>query len=381
MLSRLKMRSITRCSRVFFNWIEVKEPFEAEARPLGGGGRPEGRVEGEGHHGYAIVPTTNRAAAAINRLHAAGLRVFRSRGRLADHGLPPGTILVPRTEATVGLDETIAALAAELGIEARGLEAPLAAGSYYDQAAPRLGIYQSWKPAIDEGWTRFIVEEYAFPYATLHDADVRGGDLATRFDTIILPHQGRDDLLNGNAEKNEFKEPYPPEYVGGLGEVGLAALREFVEVGGTLVALDAACEAVIKGFWLPVRNVLEGIERKEFYCPGSLLRIIVDPAHPLGWGLRRDETAVFIDSPAFELAGDGTNVARYPLSDPNLSGWILGAQHLAGKGALVEVPLGAGRVILVGFRAQFRAQARGTYKVLFNAIFRGALREVEGDDF
>ena len=147
--------------------------------------------------------------------------------------------------------------------------------------------------------------------------------------------------------------------------------------GGTLVALDAACEAVIKGFWLPVRNELEGLERKDFYCPGSLLRIIVDPAHPLGWGLRREETAVFINSPAFHLApSDGTTVARYPLSDPNLSGWLLGHQHLAGHGALVEVPLGQGRVILVGFRCQFRAQARGTYRILFNAIYRGALREV-----
>jgi len=123
--------------------------------------------------------------------------------------------------------------------------------------------------------------------------------------------------------------------------------------------------------------VLAGIDRKEFYCPGSLLRILVDPAHPLGWGLRRDETAVFINSPAFELVGEGTTVARYPLTDPNLSGWILGAEHLAGKSALVEVPFGTGRIALVGFRAQFRAQARGTYKVLFNAIFRGGLREVQ----
>ena len=151
-------------------------------------------------------------------------------------------------------------------------------------------------------------------------------------------------------------------------------MRRFVEEGGTLVALDAACEAIIKGLWLPVRNTLEGIDRKEFYCPGSLLRIIVDPAQPLGWGLRREETAVFINSPAFEVTGGGgTIVARYPPSDPNLSGWILGAKQLAGKGALVEVPLGAGRVVLIGFRAQFRAQARGTYKVLFNAIFRGGL--------
>jgi hypothetical protein len=360
-------------------WAEVKAPFEAETRRLAGDGLVAGTVEGAGKYGYALAPTTNRSSAAINRLLAAGLRVFRSRGRLAELDLPPGAILVPRLEETEVLDTTVAALAADLGLEARGLESPLAEGSYFDQVAPRLGVYQSWKPAIDEGWTRFILEEYGFPYTTLHDADIRNGYLVARYDTIVLPHQGREDIVEGNKEKNEYKEPYPPEYVGGLGELGLAALHAFVEEGGTLVALDAACEAVVKGFWLPVRNVLEGLDRKEFYCPGSLLRIIVDPAHPLGWGLRREETAVFINSPAFDLSGDGTTVARYPLSDPNLSGWILGAKHLAGRGALLDIPLGAGRVILIGFRAQFRAQARGTYRVLFNAIFRGGLREVASE--
>lgn len=359
-------------------WIEVKAPFEAETAPLDGGGRAAGAVEGAGRHGYAIAPATNRAAQAINRLLAAGHRVFRAREPLAYLGLPPGAILVPRTDDAEGtLDRALATVAADLGLEVRGLESPLDAGTYYDQEAPRLGLYQSWKPAIDEGWTRFILEEYDFPYTTLHDGDIRNGDLAARFDTIVLPSQGREDLLEGNKEKDEWKDPYPPEYVGGLGELGLAALRAFVEAGGTLVALDAACEAVIKGFWLPVRNALEGLDRKDFYCPGSLLRIIVDPAHPLGWGLRREETAVFINSPTFHLAPrDGTAVARFPLSDPNLSGWLLGHQHLAGQAALAEIPLGQGRVILVGFRCQFRAQARGTYKVLFNAIFRGALRAV-----
>jgi hypothetical protein len=351
--------------------VQVKEPFEAETRPLRGGGRPAGTVEGEGQYGYAISPAANRSALALNRLLAAGYHVYRSRERLAALGLPPGAILVPRAD---GIDETVRAVAAESGVEVRGLEEPLETASYFEQIAPRLGVYRSWKPTIDEGWTRFILEEYAFPYTALHDADVKAGGLAARFDTIVLPQQSREDFLEGNQEKNEYKEPYPPEYVGGLGELGLAALREFVEEGGTLVALDSTCEAIVKGFWLPVRNVLEGLDQKEFYCPGSLLRIVIDPRHPLGYGLRREETALFINSPAFDLAsGDGAVVARYPLSDPNLSGWILGAQHLAGKAALLELPLGDGRVVLVGFRPQFRAQARGTYKVLFNAIYRGGL--------
>ncbi len=359
--------------------VEVQTAFAVETRPLASEAGPTGAVEGAGRHGYAIAPTTNRATVALNRLLGAGVRVFRSRGALGETGLPSGTILMPRPEGAgeaEALDGRVAALAAELGVEVRGLETSLEGGSYFEQAAPRLGVYQSWRPAIDEGWTRFVLEEYGFPYTTLHDADIRNGGLATRYDTIVLPHQGREDLLEGNKEKDSYKDPYPPDYVGGLGAIGLAALRAFVEEGGTLVTLDAACEAVIKGFWLPVRNVLEGLDCKEFYCPGSLLRIIVDPTQPLGWGLRRDETAVFINSSAFVLEGEGKVAARYPLADPNLSGWLLGATHLAGKAALLEVPLGLGRVVLIGFRAQFRAQSRGTYRVLFNAILRGGLREV-----
>ena len=85
------------------------------------------------------------------------------------------------------------------------------------------------------------------------------GSLRERFDTIVLPQQKPEDLLNGNPEKNQYKEPYPPEYVGGLGQLGVDALREFAEAGGTLVAIDSACEVAIKQLYLPVRNVVEGL--------------------------------------------------------------------------------------------------------------------------
>lgn len=355
--------------------IQVDRPFEAPTRRVNVGSVPPGEVTGDGRFGYAVSLATNRAALLLNRLLARGRRVYRSLAPLAEQGLPAGSLLIP---AGSGLDELARELAATTGVNVVGLEVPLERVAACEQVAPRLGLYQSWKPAIDEGWTRFILEEYEFPYTTLHDADIRAGGLATRFDTIVLPRQSREELLEGNPEKNDYKEPYPPEYVGGLGQLGLDALRDFVERGGTLVALDAAGEALIKGFWLPVRNVLEGVDRKDFYCPGSLLRIVVDPRHPLGFGLRREETVLFVDSPAFELtsAGEGTVVARYPESDPNLSGWLLGAARLAGKAALLEVPLGAGRVVLIGFRPQFRAQARGTYKVLFNALYRGGQRAI-----
>ena len=123
-----------------------------------------------------------------------------------------------------------------------------------------------------------------------------------------------------------------------------------------------------------MRNVVEGVSEEEFYCPGSLLRIIVDTNHPLGWGMKRQEVALFMKSPVFDGAREDhvTVVARYPEYEPNLSGWILGTDKLAGKGALVEVALGAGRVVMIGFRPQFRAQARGSYRFLFNALARAA---------
>ncbi len=334
----------------------------------------QGTVSGTGPLGWALRPSPNRTTLAIQRLLAAGARVHRATERVPGLGLPPGSVLVPAFD---GGDEIVRDLATSQGLDIIGLDGALAVETL-ELAPVRLGIYQSWRPSIDEGWARWVCEEYEIPYQTLHNADVRQGDLAATFDAILLPHQNMADLLDGNPEKNRFKEPYPPEYVGGLGEVGIDALKAFVEAGGTLIAIDAACEAIVKRFSLPVRNVLEGMEETEFYCPGSLLRVVIDPNDPLAWGLPRETAVLFMKSAAWETgAGAGNDirvVGRYPTSDPNLSGWILGEKHLFGRAALVDVALGDGRIVLIGFRPQFRAQARGTYKVLFNAMLRAASR-------
>ena len=179
----------------------------------------------------------------------------------------------------------------------------------------------------------------------------------------------------------------PDEFAGGLGEEGVKALREFVEAGGTLVCLNRASDFAIEQFKLPVRDVVDGLPRTDFYVPGSILRIELDTNNPIAAGMPKESIAWVENSPVFEgtsdiVSGSGPNqiagkffspkvhvIARYPADkDPLLSGWLLGTERIKGKAALVEVEMGKGRIILFGFRPQYRGQSLATYPLFFNAI-------------
>ena len=220
---------------------------------------------------------------------------------------------------------------------------------------------------MDEGWTRYVFDNFNVPYTSLRDAEVRAGDLRAKYDVIVLPSMREREIVEGRA-----KNTAPPEFTGGVGEAGVAALRRFVEEGGTLVAWDDSTDFVIKRFELPVRNALEGLKTSDFYCPGSILRVEVDTAHALGRGLPPLSDVYFVNSAAFEVkdAGRVRVVARYAAKKEDVlrSGWLLGPQHLAGKPALVEVAHGKGRLRLIGFRPQHRAQTWGTFPSVFNAL-------------
>ncbi len=269
----------------------------------------------------------------------------------------------------------------------------------------RLAIYKSHVAAIDEGWTRWMVEHdwigmvpnsaFCPPrYVSLTDAAVHEGDLRSKFDTIIIPDQPRAAILNGHR-----KGTMPDEYTGGLGEQGVKALREFVEAGGTLVCLNRASDFAIEQFKLPVRDVVDGLPRTDFYVPGSILRIQLDTSNPIAAGMPKESIAWAENSPVFEVLNAGSAdvpvrnereartaneqrtrtsafpapsvhiIAWYPKDkDPLLSGWLLGGNRIKGKAALVEVELGKGRIILFGFRPQYRGQSLATYPLFFNAI-------------
>jgi hypothetical protein len=225
---------------------------------------------------------------------------------------------------------------------------------------------------MDEGWSRWMLESEQVSYTTIRDDAIRSGQLS-KFKVIVFPDQPSRALLNGYSQG-----AMPDEYTGGVGPEGSKVLREFVEQGGTLVFLNRASDFAIEQFKLPLKDVIAGLPRSDFYVPGSILRIELDTSHPLASGMPKESIAWAEDSPVFEVSErDGSSVpasavkivGRYPSNgNPLLSGWLLGGDRIKGKAALVEVTMGKGRIILFGFRPQYRAQSLATYPLFFNAI-------------
>jgi hypothetical protein len=254
------------------------------------------------------------------------------------------------------------------------------------------GLYRSLVPAMDEGWTRWIFEQRAksndcFRFDSIGDREIQSGAL-DKYKAIIIPDQAAPEILNGHRAGT-----MPPEYVGGVGQAGVKAMRAFVEQGGTLVFLNRASTFAIEQFKLPVRNIVAQASEKEFFAPGSILRIELDPSHPIARGIPKETIAWVENSPVFEIvktasgrqssgAQPGGNdgggwvvpesnvriIARYPTDKNLLSGWLLGGDRIKTKAALIEVTVGKGRIVLFGFRPQYRAQSLATYPLLFNAI-------------
>jgi hypothetical protein len=246
---------------------------------------------------------------------------------------------------------------------------------------PKVGLYYPWTGGnIDEGWTRFVLEQYEFPYVTIHNADIREGGLRRRFDVIILTDQSARDLTEGYVS-NAVR----PEYRGGIGDPGIHQLTQFVAEGGTLITLGAASDFAIDRFPIPVRNLKRFLRRDQHFGPGTILRIQVDVTHPIGYGMAPETYGFYNNSPFFALL-DGFNtvkptvIARYPNQGIVASGWLRGEEQMSGRAAVVAIDMNPGRLVLFGLRPQHRAQTHATFPLLFNALYSSAWGAVPPSD-
>ena len=225
---------------------------------------------------------------------------------------------------------------------------------------PRIGVYKSFVPSMDEGWTRWLLEQFGFDYTSVGNPRLQSGHLRGAFDVLVFPDQPVNDLVNGYA-----KGAMPDEFTGGLGDAGASALREFASDGGTIVFFNRSTAYAVQRLGIKARNVVEGVSNSDFYSPGSLLHVELNTRHPLALGLPREIAVWSEQSPAWDAAEP---VARYPDSQILASGWLMGEKFLAGRAALLDVPLGAGHVLLFGMRPQYRGQSYQTFKLFFNSL-------------
>ncbi|HYM12524.1 MAG TPA: M14 metallopeptidase family protein [Bryobacterales bacterium] len=303
----------------------------------------------------ALSPALTNCWIAVNRLLKAGANVSR---------LPAdGTFLVENSGPVKSL---LPSMARDLGLPFTAIHLRDTGGKL---RPPRIGLYKSYVPNMDEGWTRWILEQFDFPYASLLNGDIRAGHLLDKLDVIILP-----DATAPTMESGFRPGSMPPEFTGGLGDAGAAALQEFAAGGGTILAFNRASAYAIERLGAGARNVLAGVPNREFYAPGSLLEATVDKSHPLGYGME-DRVAVWFESgPVFEPAFDGPNppavpVLKYPPGNPLVSGWLLGPKLIENRAAVMDAPVGKGHIILFGMRPQYRAQSYATFKLFFNGLF------------
>ncbi|PYO86225.1 MAG: peptidase M14 [Gemmatimonadetes bacterium] len=334
--------------------VAVRAPFAARLARVDTVVVPPGRIVGTGD-AFELDNRSNGESSAIAALLAAGQQVT-----VADENV---LVRGPRARAI------LSGLATRRGFTARATRAPRG-GGVTRRSLPRIAIYQPWTATIDEGWTRWLFEQYGIAFTTVHDSDLRNGKLRDRFEVIVLPDESAERLLHGLDSTR-----IPVQYAGGMGDTGAGGLSAFVRDGGTLVCLDGASDLAIAQLSLPVTNVLageaSGPQSSRFYAPGSVFAVTLEGRpSPVTLGLPDSLYVYFQNGGAFEVRSPGRVLARYT-ANPLRSGYVQHAERIEGKAALVEVPVGRGRVILFGFRSQFRGQTQGTFKLLFNAVLLG----------
>ncbi len=324
--------------------------------------------------GYLLSHHQNDVAIVVNRLLKAGADVLwladRSIGGMRDR---TGAIYVKASRAA---SSVLSQATEQPGVSATGV-ASAREGQALKLRRVRVGLWDRYGGASSSGWVRWILERYEFPFERVYVQALDEGDLADRYDVLILTDEavpGRPQLPAADV---------PPEYRATTGTITvdrtIPKLKDFVERGGTLMLIGDST-SIAESIGVPAANALlqtraDGsilpVGRETFYVPGSVLRVSVDNTTPLAYGFESAVDVLFDRSPVFTLpAGHAAirRVAWFADGSPLRSGWAWGQQRLAGGVAVAEARLGRGRVLLFGPEIAFRAQPHGTFKFLFNGI-------------
>ena len=362
------------------------EPLKVALSSIDKVASPAGAVVGGAAYAYLLSAQNNNSFIAVNRILKTGGRVLRARQAfsVAAQSFPPGTWIVVADSVS---RSSMNSVASDLSIKIDGIASQIV-GDAPQVKAPRIALYQSWVAGADEGWTRWLFEQYEFPFTVLHDDEVKAGGLGKTFDVLVIPDQSTDAIVNGHKAGT-----MPPSYVGGITSDGVRNIKTFVEEGGTLVLLNASSSFAMDHLGVPLTDALKQVraarrgsgfsgqapdaQRAPFACPGSVLKMEFDPKHPVAYGMPEQGAASFSNnSIAFDInPGSQTAVgivARYPAGNLLLSGFLRGGNYLNNKVSAAETRLGKGKVILLGFPVQKRAQPHGTFKLLFNSLYYGS---------
>ncbi len=359
--------------------IEVKKPFDVNVTQVEEVAFPEPSVGVGSGRGYVLDGRLNDGYKAVNSLLKKGVKIFRVEERLEIGGdnLLVGAFYISDQEGVVKALE-VEAKAHRLKFHA--LErAPKF--KRHEVKSQRIAIYQRYYGGnMDEGWTRWLLEQYGFDYATVKDEEIKK-DLGDSYDVLIIPSDPTP-MITGEKIEEYFEKKFkgmrvppkfPPKYLSGIGEEGVEKVKEFVENGGTLLLLNEASEFAIDALKMPLINTVKDLKPDVFHCPGSLLKTEIDGDSPLAYGVEERTPILFWGGSAIQIkpvqnSNDFKVVISYPEENILQSGWLIGEKKLSRKSALLDARLGKGRVILYSFRSQFRCQTHATFKFLFNAL-------------
>jgi len=366
-------------------------PFEKIRSPAR---LPAGKVEGSPKAaGFLLDHRVNDSFIAVNRLLKQGEEVYWIKDSMAVDGrtYPPGAIFVPAGAETLAKMK----MAAEsLGLSVAGVEA-IPGGEALRLRPVRIGLWDQYGGSMASGWARWLLEQYEFPFEVVFPPRLDAGNLRADYDVLVFV--GGAIPLQDRPPQDEFQffappspEEVPEEYRGRLGSVTVAKtvpyLREFLENGGTILAIGSSTSL---GFHtgLPISDPLveqrpdgtkDRLAKEKYYIPGSVVQAKVDTNHPLAFGLSERTDFYFNNSPVFSLnpeaAAQGVRpVVWFDSAAPLRSGWAWGQNYLEKTVAVLEGTVGRGKLFLYGPEIIFRGQPHGTFKLLFNGIYCGAV--------